>query len=310
MLEKQQYPEIEIDKIIIPRPRPHAVFSENQMEELKTSIREHGFIVPIVIEEKSDGTIELRDGENRIEAAKQLGYTKVPYTLYEGEEKQGLLLSFQANWIRGFQNILDGAEAMAMALEKGATQEDLVKWTGYTPETIKKYLILNDLPPEFKDALRKGLIPAGVIYEAAKLRDEEEIYQGIKTAIDLHWGIREMQYFVANRLEQLALKEKGEAEYWPEDMVSKDEAIRMARLRTCGVCGGKYDMDSCWGGLVCFDCLSIVTSALKIASSPAEAREFVEKVVKEYKEREIYERLQKKYGPQPPSPTSFQRPPE
>jgi ParB/RepB/Spo0J family partition protein len=303
--ELQQYPEIEIDKIIIPEQRAHAIFTPEQREELKASIQAHGFRVPIILRQLPDGNFELVDGQNRIEVAKELGYVKVPYILAPSDEKRAILLNFQANYVRGFQNPVDGAEQMANALKAGATEEDLAKWTGHTIQWVRRMLILNDLPDEFKDALRQGRIPTGVVFEASKLGDPDLIYSAIKTAIDLGWGVKEMTFFVANKLDEIKRKRFEEPTFTPSELGSIEEAKRLARLRTCDICALQYDVDDVWAGIVCQNCLAILKIIRQLEPDPQKALEFVEKVIVETKERKLLEELKKKYeGPTTP-PESF-----
>jgi len=293
--EIPQYPEVEIDKIIIPQERARAYLTPEQFEELKASIKEQGFRVPIIVRQLPDGRLELVDGENRIKACKELGITKVPYILADSDEKKAQILNFQANWIRGFQNPVDVAECLLRAYKAGATIDDLAKWTGHTKEWVNKYLVLNELPEEFKDALRKGLIPVGVIWEAARLEDPDEIYNTIRTAIDLHWTVREVANFVEQRLIALREKELSEIKFEGPQFPSLEEAMRMARLRTCGVCQGKYDMDDVRGLVICKNCLDVLAAASEISTNPAEAAKFIKEVVQKEKERALYEELKRKF---------------
>jgi ParB family chromosome partitioning protein len=297
--EVQQYPEIEIDKIVIPPARAHAIFTPEQKEELKASIRTHGFRVPIILRQLPDGRFELVDGQNRIEAMKELGYTKIPYILAPPDEKKAVLLNFQANQIRGFQNPVDGAEQMAAAIKAGASEEDLANWTGHTIQWVRRKLVLNDLPDEFKVALRSGRIPEGVVYEAAKLGDQKLIYDAIKTAIDLAWGVKEVSYFVANKLDEIKRMKLVEPSYQPTNIGDIEEAKKLARIRTCQVCGLKYDMDDVWAGIICQNCLGVIQAIRTLEPDPVKALEFIQKYVTEYKEKQMLEELKKKYeGPQ------------
>jgi len=306
--ELQHYPEIEIEKIIIPKERAHAILTPEQREELKASIKEHGFRVPIILRKDSQGQFELIDGQNRIEICQELGIKKVPYILCDSDEKKAQILNFQANWIKGFHNPIDVAECLARAKNAGAEVEDLARWTGHTIQWVNRYLTLNDLPDEFKSALREGKIPVGIIWESARLEDPEEIYQTIQTAIDLKWTVTDCANFVDNRLDSLRMAKVDQIEFWPEDFPSREEAEKMARLRTCSFCKAQRDVKEIIPGIICAHCVEILIAASEVASSPEEAAKFIREIIKREKERELYERLKKKFEPEKPSFTEYPRP--
>jgi ParB/RepB/Spo0J family partition protein len=301
-LDMQQlsgYPFIQLDQIVIPWPRPHAILTPEQKKDLLASIVSNGFIEPLVLRKRQDGKLELSDGQNRLEACIVLGYEKSPYIICDSDEKKALLVSFQKNYARGFQNPVDGAEAMAAAIKAGASEEDLANWTGHTVQWVKRMLVLNDLPDEFKAALRSGRIPVGVVFEAAKLQNEKLIYDAIQTAIDLGWGVKEMQHFVANKLDEIKRAKIAEPEYWPSDLGPREEMEKLARLRTCQICGLKYDMDDVLALIICHNCIKILQDIRQIEPDPVKAIEFVENYIMEYKERQLYEKLKQKFeGPQ------------
>jgi ParB family transcriptional regulator, chromosome partitioning protein len=70
-------PQILIKRIVLNPEQPRQLFEPTELEELAGSIREHGVIVPIAVEECGDDYI-LHDGERRLRAAKLAGLTVIP----------------------------------------------------------------------------------------------------------------------------------------------------------------------------------------------------------------------------------------
>ena len=58
-----------------PDPRNARTHSSKQIQKLAASIKEFGFIVPVLV----DGQGTILAGHARVEAAKQLGMDRVPY---------------------------------------------------------------------------------------------------------------------------------------------------------------------------------------------------------------------------------------
>lgn len=72
--------ELFIDPALL-KPNPHQPrreFDEQALSELADSIREHGIIQPIIVEDAKDGTYYIIAGERRTRAARIAGLTTVP----------------------------------------------------------------------------------------------------------------------------------------------------------------------------------------------------------------------------------------
>ena len=67
---------------LIPNPhQPRVEFEEEALTELSQSIKEHGVIQPVTIEDAGDGQFYIIAGERRTRAAKLAGLTKIPVQL-------------------------------------------------------------------------------------------------------------------------------------------------------------------------------------------------------------------------------------
>src|SRR5690606_8608726 len=73
-----RFAEVRVDSITPNARQPRQVFDEDAMEELKVSIREVGFLQPIVVRESGAGAYELVMGERRWRAAQALGLQLIP----------------------------------------------------------------------------------------------------------------------------------------------------------------------------------------------------------------------------------------
>lgn len=73
--------QIPIDKILPNPEQPRKYFDQVELEGLAQSIREHGIIEPLVLEESSAGLYIIHDGERRWRAAKLAGLKEVPASI-------------------------------------------------------------------------------------------------------------------------------------------------------------------------------------------------------------------------------------
>ena len=74
---KEEIIEVEISELR-PNPyQPRKVFDESKLEELASSIKEHGVFQPIIIKKSIKG-YEIIAGERRVKASGKAGLNKIP----------------------------------------------------------------------------------------------------------------------------------------------------------------------------------------------------------------------------------------
>jgi len=267
--------EIPIEKIIIPEERARATFTDEQTAELRASIEQHGFTVPILVKDNQDGTFTLIDGEHRIMIAKELGYEKVPAVITQGDEKKITLLNILANTARGTQNPLDVAKALKKASDAGASIKELAAATGHTESWVKLYLALNDLPEPYQEALRDGVLKVGHIKEAMRLVKPEEIDAALQTAILYGWSVQIMKYYVEQRLASLKLaEERGDKEFL-ETPPTPSYAQQVVNYGDCMICHRKVPREDLSMPTICPDCRTLVSWLVDQLGDPKEAMQTV-----------------------------------
>jgi len=267
--------EIEIEKIVIPEERARATFNDEQFEELKASIKTHGFTVPILVRPTEDGKYELIDGEHRIQAAKELGYTKIPACIIEADDKKATLLNVLSNTARGTQNPMDVAEALRKAHEAGATIEELAAATGHTESWVKLYLTLTELPDEYKQALREGRLKVGHIKEAMRLMDPVEIDAALQSALIHGWNVNVLKYYVDQRLQDLQkARERGDKEFL-ETPPTPQYAEQLVSYGDCMTCKRKVNRNDLYMPTICVDCRTLLEWICDQLGDPREAMQTI-----------------------------------
>jgi ParB family chromosome partitioning protein len=271
--------EIEIDRIVIPEVRARASFDPDKFEELKASIKTHGFTIPILVRAGKDESYELIDGEHRLKVAKELGMVKVPAVVVSADDKKATLLNVLANTARGTQNPMDVAEALKRASDAGATIEELAAATGHDVRWVKLYLALNDLPDEYKQALRDGRLRVGHVEEAMRLPNPEEVDAALQTALSLGWTVSTLKYYVQQRLDEL---ERARASGNPALIAPPptiDHAQTLVQYGDCMFCRRKIDRKQLMMPVMCPECRSLLEYVLDQLGEPGEAIQIVYKAL-------------------------------
>jgi ParB family transcriptional regulator, chromosome partitioning protein len=142
--------------------QPRHVFDEEALDELKTSIREVGFLQPIVVRDAGQGRYELVMGERRWRAAQAIGRETIPAIVRDTRDDAMLRDALLENIHRANLNPLEEAAAYQQLLEEfGATHEELAKRIGRSRPQISNTIRLLNLPAPVQRRVAAGVLSAG-----------------------------------------------------------------------------------------------------------------------------------------------------
>ncbi|HEX5997457.1 MAG TPA: ParB/RepB/Spo0J family partition protein [Jiangellales bacterium] len=157
-----RFAEVRVEAITPNTRQPRQVFDEDAMEELKVSIREVGFLQPIVVRESAPGSYELVMGERRWRAAQALGLEVIPAIVRDTRDDAMLRDALLENIHRANLNPLEEAAAYQQLLEEfGATQEELARRIGRSRPQISNTIRLLQLPTAVQNRVAAGVLSAG-----------------------------------------------------------------------------------------------------------------------------------------------------
>jgi len=147
------------------KPNPHQPrheFDEAALKELADSIREHGIIQPIIVEDAGDGTYFIIAGERRTRAARIAGLGKVPVIIKKFSDERKLEIALIENIQRENLNPMEEAQAYHQLMTLGnLSQEEAAIRVGKNRSTVANSLRLLKLPEDMTSSLSSGQITAG-----------------------------------------------------------------------------------------------------------------------------------------------------
>jgi ParB family transcriptional regulator, chromosome partitioning protein len=150
-----------IDEISPNRLQPRSHFDDKKLEELVTSIEEHGVLQPVVVQKAGSG-YELIVGERRWRASKKLGLKKIPAVIREVSDAESLEIAIIENIHRHDLNPIEEAEAYSrLANEFALTQEMVAKKVGKSRTAVANTLRLLKLSRNIKEDLISEKISMG-----------------------------------------------------------------------------------------------------------------------------------------------------
>ncbi|HEY3365298.1 MAG TPA: ParB/RepB/Spo0J family partition protein [Symbiobacteriaceae bacterium] len=206
--DREAITELEIRRIKPNPKQPRQSFDQGKLEELASSIREHGVVQPIVVREKGE-LYEIVAGERRWRAAQLAGLTKIPALVRDFSEAEVMEIALIENLQREDLNPLEEAEAYRVLLEEfHLTQEELAKRLGRSRPQITNTLRLLNLGPVaqaevrggrlsmghakvllgVEDSAQQGALALKVVGEGLSVRQAEELLAHVETPLEKATG--------------------------------------------------------------------------------------------------------------------------
>src|SRR5947209_15485541 len=147
---------------IVPSPmQPRREFADEALQDLVSSIREHGIIQPLIVR-SVNGRYELIAGERRWRAAQVVGLAELPVIIRTANDLEVLELSLIENLQRADLNAIEEAQGYArLAGEFSMRQEDIATKVGRSRAAVANALRLLELHPQIQAWVTQGLISVG-----------------------------------------------------------------------------------------------------------------------------------------------------
>lgn len=141
--------------------QPRKIFNEEKIQELSSSILEHGIIQPLVVR-KHDSGYEIVAGERRWRAARKAGLKEVPCIIRSFSDEENMLIAIIENMQREDLSPIEEAEGLNQMIKiYGLTQEEVSRSVSKSRPYITNALRLLKLPEEIKLYVSEGKISAG-----------------------------------------------------------------------------------------------------------------------------------------------------
>lgn len=154
--------EINISQLIANPNQPRKTFDQNALNELASSIKTHGVIQPLVVNDQKDGTYLIIAGERRYRASKLAGLTSIPCIIKDYSEKQIKEISIIENLQREDLNPIESARAIRQLMDEyNMTQEAVSERIGVSRPNIANTLRLLTLCPEVINLVETNRLSAG-----------------------------------------------------------------------------------------------------------------------------------------------------
>ena len=144
--------------------QPRKNFDEENLEDLKNSIKERGVIQPIIVRKSNEGNskYQIIAGERRWLAARRAGLHDIPVVVTEADDLKSLEFAIVENVQRHDLNPLEEAQGYKRLIDDFSyDQEKVSKFIGKSRSYITNSLRLLSLPDDVQKQIEQKKISAG-----------------------------------------------------------------------------------------------------------------------------------------------------
>ena len=156
--------QLSITDLIPNKYQPRKIFDEDNLNDLKNSIKERGILQPIIVRKSNDdrSKFEIIAGERRWLAAQRAGLHNVPVVITEADDLKTLEFAIVENVQRHDLNPLEEAQGYKRLIDEFAyDQEKVSKFIGKSRSYISNCLRLLTLPAEVIKLIESQKLTAG-----------------------------------------------------------------------------------------------------------------------------------------------------
>ena len=150
-------------KDVYPNPsQPRKIFEPKALDELASSIKVNGVIMPIVVNKDENGRYMIIAGERRFRASKIAGKDTIPAIVKDYDDRKIQEISLIENLQREDLNPIEAATAMKQLMDDyGLTQEELSERIGKSRSAVANTLRLLTLDGEVIKMVSDGKLSSG-----------------------------------------------------------------------------------------------------------------------------------------------------
>lgn len=188
-------------KSIRPNPeQPRKAFSEEALEELAGSIRQHGILQPLSVRRVGTG-YELIAGERRLRAALRAGLPEVPCIVLQMDDRESGLAAMVENLQRRDLDFIEEAQGIARLMKlMELNQEQAARALGKSQSAVANKLRLLRHSAAVLDALREGGLSERHARALLKLEKEEAKLEAIRVILARKMSVAQAERYIESLL--------------------------------------------------------------------------------------------------------------
>lgn len=209
-----QIVEIDLSELRANPYQPRKNFDEEALNELASSIKEHGVFQPIIVKKSIKG-YEIIAGERRFRASKLAGMQTIPAIVKDFSDEEMMQIALLENLQRENLTSIEEAKAYKSIIDSmNITQDELAKKVGKSRSHVTNILGLLKLPASVQDMVLYNKLSMGHARVLSKLDDPKTIEDLAQRVITEDLSVRKLESLVYdNEEKEVKTKKSSNNEY-------------------------------------------------------------------------------------------------
>ena len=209
-----QIVEIDLSELRANPYQPRKNFDEEALNELASSIKEHGVFQPIIVKKSIKG-YEIIAGERRFRASKLAGLETIPAIVKDFSDEEMMQIALLENLQRENLTSIEEAKAYKSIIESmNITQDELAKKVGKSRSHVTNILGLLKLPASVQDMVLYNKLSMGHARVLSKLDDPKIVEDLAQRVITEDLSVRKLESLVYdNEEKEVKTKKSSNNEY-------------------------------------------------------------------------------------------------
>lgn len=189
---------VRLSKIEPDPKQPRKSFDPDSLQELADSIKEHGLLEPLDVQQNGDRYL-LVNGERRWRACKLAGIKEVPVIISEYDDKKRAIVGLIDNIQREDLNAIEEAQAYQRLIEDyGLKQDDVARQVSKSRTAVTNSLRLLKLAEPVQQMVISGELSMGQARALLAVDDPDQQKELADQIVRDHLSVREVERLIKN----------------------------------------------------------------------------------------------------------------
>lgn len=229
---------VDIDRVEPDKNQPRKNFNEDELNELCDSIKNHGVLEPLIVQDKKT-YLKIVCGERRWRAAKMAGLKKIPVLIKDLTDKEAAEISLIENIQRKDLNPIEEAQGYKRLIDEyGYKQDEIAEKVSKNRTTIANAMRLLKLDERVQQMLIDEKLTSGHARCLLSVSDKNKQFQLAEEIFDKELNVRAVEKLIKDLGK---VKEKKDKE--PTD-AQLELAFRALEERLKNALGTKVSISS------------------------------------------------------------------
>ena len=212
---------------------PRSNFEKVALDELTSSVKQHGIIQPVTVRKMGYDKYQLISGERRFKASQNAGLTHIPAYIRVANDQSMLEMALVENIQREDLDAIEIAISYQRLIDEcSLTQEQLSDKVSKQRSTISNYLRLLRLPADIQVGIRSNEISMGHARSLVSIDDEATQIKIYNDIIAHQLSVRQTEELVRGNTPQTSSSKNSKGKNKRRNILSLEELKMLEEIGT------------------------------------------------------------------------------